>query len=232
MAQIIPFPGTAHALAPAIVAAATSYANEGGAPASPSFPIVRPIRKGVRIAKKPTDADEATALTARIAASYARKAEALAQTDPGSKEHRFALGMVGIDQKLPRNNLRCILSTLDEERDFDLRCAELEVLRAEHALESRRIDCLRVWEAVPWYESPTLKPLVDANNRLWEVYRARVSEMAETPARTYAQLERKRRLIGKCWLSGTGDWHGRLRSAVDEDEAWLAEHRPKRRRRV
>lgn len=113
MAQIIPFPGTAHAVAPAKIAAAVSHANEGGAPASPDFPIVRPIRKGVRIPKAPREEDLLTASFARLATSFAKKADDTELTDFGSQEHCTALHMTKIADKLPRNNLR-VFSTPDD----------------------------------------------------------------------------------------------------------------------
>jgi len=225
MAQIIQFPGTTAVATP--VAAPAPKPKETAA-----FPVVRHIRGWRRIPKKNRPEDEQTIIIARLARSYSDKAWALAQTEPNSDSHRMALHMAGIAEELPRNNLRCISSTLDEERDFDLRCAEVALLRAEHDLGNCRVDRLAVIENVPWWESATLKPLVEENNQRWDVYRARILELANTPARSHAHLNRKRCLIGHVWLKAEGEWYDQVRAGLAADESWLAEHRPKRSRRA
>ena len=229
-AQVIPFPGRGSIVVQEVAVAPTTAITEAEAKDPLAFPKVTKIRRWGRMRRAYHPNDQDTIMFARLARSWAEKAHALAQTEPDSEAHRLALHMVGIDHKLPRNNLRCIVSTLDEEKDFDLRCAELKIFRAEYELECWRIGRLRVLETAPWWESPTLKPLVNANNHQWSRYQDRVLDLAETPARTYHQLGRKRDIIGKTWLQAKGAWYDRLRSAVAADEAWLAEHRPKRRR--
>lgn len=192
---------------------------------------VVPIRPRVKLRKENRPEDVQTIMIAGLARSYAKSAYEAAQTVPDSKEHRHLLHMAGIDGKLPRANLVCIVSTLDERRDFDLRCVELEIAKIEHELATRRIDRLAIIEGVGWWESHALEPLVHENNERWERYRAVVLAFAGTPARTKQHLERKIRLIGGVWLKAEGEWYQRLRQGVAVDEAWLSENAPKPKKR-
>jgi hypothetical protein len=133
-------------------------------------------------------------------------------------------------ERLPRNSLRCLVSTLDEGRDFALRCADLEILRAEHALQARKIGRLRILEDGQETGSQMLEPLVDEIGRAWERIFAQTIEMAETPVRNCRHLELKRRLVGKIWLGASGERYDRMRAGIAADEAWLAERRPRRSR--
>ena len=224
MAQIISFPGGG----PAAPSQKAPAARARPMPPASAPSVVRPLRKGGRIPKKPRPEDLETADFARMANAFADKAYALAQIEPGGTEHRLMLHMAGIDRKIPRNNLRCIVSTLDAERDFDLRCAEVALLRAEHEVEERRRDQQRILGDPGDLEEES-RDRAEFWKR-WNAYRARVLELAGTPAHTWPQLERKRRIIGTCWLKASGDWYDQLRVGVAADEAWLAENRPKRRR--
>lgn len=206
---------------------ATTF-KQGGTSVLPTSAKVTPIRPRIKIPKRNSDTDEPTIAYAKLAAIYDGKAAA---AEPGSEEHRFAQHMANIRRKVPSCNLRLIHSTLDERRDFDLRCAEVEVAKAEHALEAKKIGVIdELSPELPWWECPIRKPLVDANNVRWDAYRARLLEMAETPARTRRQLDRKISLIGKQWLQCEGEFYQRMRDAVAADQAWLDENEPKRRR--
>lgn len=203
--------------------------QQGSGSTFPTLAKVTPIRPGIKIPKRNSDADQPTIAYVKLAGIYDEKAAA---ADPGSEEHRLAQHMATIRRKVPSCNLRLILSTLDERRDFDLRCAEVEVAKAEHALEAKKIGVIdELSPELPWWECPIRKPLVDANNLRWDAYRTRLLEMAETPARTRRQLDRKISLIGKQWLQCEGEFYQRMRDAVAADQAWLDEHQPISRRR-
>jgi hypothetical protein len=110
---------------------------------------VRAIRPGLKIAKKPTDEDELTAYHARVAKAFI----ADLGKDGGLTDAQRIATADHIAAQLPRANLRCIVSTLDERRDFDLRCVEVEIAHTEHLLEARRIDRLGILEGDPyWWE--------------------------------------------------------------------------------
>ena len=190
------------------------------------YPVVRPIRKGVRIRRTPRPEDATTIRMQQLAQHWRSEAERLGQAAPGSDDHRAAICVAFALAQLPRNSLKCLISTLDEERDFALRCAELEILRAEHALAARQIDRLRVLENQHWWDSPTLKPRVEANNLKWDLIMSTTVAMAETPVRNRRHLELKRRLIGKIWLGAEGPRYDRMRAGVAADVAWLDRHRP------
>lgn len=207
--------------------------HEPTAEAAATSDAVVPIRASVAIPARNRPEDGETVTFARLSASCAEQADRLAETEPDSEAHRLALHMVGIDRKLPRNNLRCVVSTLDEQRDFDLRVAEAEIAKAEHALGRAHINRISVLEGdANWWDSPTQRPLVEENNRRWDHYRVAVMIVADTPARTVHQLERKRRLIGNIWLKAEGEWYDRLRAGVARDEAWLAVNAPAKKRRA
>ena len=191
------------------------------------FPVVRAIRKGVRIRRKRRPEDETAIKTQRLAQFWRSEAMRLAQAAPGSDDHRAAVCAADALGQLPRNSLRCLVSTLDEERDFALRCADLEILRAEHALLARRIDRLRILDGDEYPDSSAIKPLVDENNRAWNRIITATIEMAETPVRNRRHLELKRHLIGRIWLGAEGAWYDRMRAGIAADIAWLDERCPK-----
>lgn len=223
MGQVIQFPTGAAQPAPSVIA------TKGAANAAPVFPVVRSIRPHGRIPRKNHQRDEGAILIAKMVQSFREKAEAAAN-DPTSAEYRVSIGMTAVASKLPVKNLRCICSTLDERKDFDLRCVEVEIAQARHQLASREADRVGVIEGEAWWQSATQSPMVNESNRLFDIYRDAVMQMAETPARTWIQFERKARLIGKCWLSAKGDWYDRLRTAIEADRAWLEANCPKKRR--
>jgi hypothetical protein len=70
---------------------------------------VRAIRPGVSIPAQREDDREAI-MFARLAQGYEDQAYKLAQSEPNSEAHRLSLHMAGISQKLPRNNLRVIVT--------------------------------------------------------------------------------------------------------------------------
>lgn len=190
------------------------------------YPVVRPIRKGIRIRKKPRPEDATTIRMQQLARHWRNEAERFDRVAPGSDDHRVAVRAAFALAQLPRNGLRCLISTLDEERDFELRCAELEIMRAEHALAAAQVDRLHILENQHWWDSPTLKPLVEGNNRKWELVTTTTIAMAETPVRNRRQLELKRRLIGRVWLGAEGERYDRMRAGVAADAQWLGTNRP------
>lgn len=77
----------------------------------------RAIRPGGAI-PQPSQQDEQTAAFARLAASFNEQAYQLAQTAPDSREHRLALHMATIANKLPRNNLRLLVRPLSPRKEW------------------------------------------------------------------------------------------------------------------
>lgn len=78
---------------------------------------VRAIRPGIAIPDQ-RDEDMKNVTLARLAASYREKAYQLAQTEPDSREHRLALHMAGIDEQLPRNNLRLHVTPVTPRQEW------------------------------------------------------------------------------------------------------------------
>ena len=203
-------------------------ANQGGASASPTN--VTPIRPKVKIAKANPERDLDCISMSRIARSMEAKSFALAQSEPDSESHRTALSLSVVGAKhLPRNNLRVIVSTLDLERDFELRCTEVKLARAEQMAAGARCDRLRVLHGS---RSDPVKVARAEYNQTFERYREQSLDLARSPARTRRHLEQKKALLGKVWLTAEGPWYDRLRAGVVADEAWLAANASTRRRRA
>lgn len=187
---------------------------------------VTPIRNGVRIRKENHANDERAIYFERLARRFEEKAAA---SEPDSEEHRLSLHMTAIRQKTPRYNLRCIHSTLDEKRDFQLRLAEAVEAHATARLSSAQAQtqaALHGWS----HSGPEWRAHVERYQDLWDRYRAAIMLLAHAPARTRAQLSQKLHTIGKAWLTATGEWYDELRAGVAADEAWLAENMPTKRR--
>lgn len=187
--------------------------------------VIRGIRKGIRIRRKQRAEDATTIRMQQLAQVWRHEATRLERIAPGSEEHRAAVNAAKALEQLPRHSLRCLTSTLDEERDFALRCADLKLLRAEHALKTCRIDRHRILEGGNGQDPTTLKPLTEETSRLRSRILAQTVEMAETPVRNRRHLELKRRLIGRIWLGASGEPFDRMRAAIADDEAWLKAHR-------
>ncbi len=111
MAQIIPFPGVALPGQPE--RQVQPHRRRKPKPVVAESSVVRHIRGRKRIPQKNRPEDEQTIMLARLARCYAEKAYALAQTEPNSENHRLALHMAGISEKLPRNNLRIFTTPED-----------------------------------------------------------------------------------------------------------------------
>lgn len=150
---------------------------------------------------------------------------AIAERGGGDGRTAQAVGLA-LQAKIPAGKLRCIHGTLDEQRDFDLRCAEVAIIKAEHDLQAARIARTRILDG-----EEAARTLYDENLLRWFTYRDRLLEMAQTPARSAVRLSRKKELIGKFWLRCEGEWYDQLRAGVAADEAWLAENAPKKRGR-
>lgn len=100
---------------------------------------VRAIRPGIQIPAQRDD-DRQFITVANMARSYAEKAYQLAQTEPDSENHRFALHMAGIAEKLPRNNLRVLVTPTTPRREwFEEALRRWRVAKAAYDLaQSRR----------------------------------------------------------------------------------------------
>ena len=104
-------------------------------------------------------------------------------------------------------------------------------MRAVHKIESLRVQRQTLLEGDAWWHSRTQRPIVKDANRRWDGYRELVQILARRPARSASQAERKRRFIGRVWLSAEGEWYDQLRAGVAADDAWLAKNFPKRTRK-
>jgi hypothetical protein len=125
-----------------------------------------------------------------------------------------------LERKLPCKQLRFIAGTLDEHRDFDLRLADLELAEAERAVFAAKISRTRILEG-----DEAANAMYPENDELFERYRARMLDMANTRVHTRADLRRKRSAIGEVWLRAAGPWYDQLRAAVAADETRLAPRR-------
>lgn len=193
---------------------------------------VTAIRKGVRVRKRNRPEDGAVvALRGRMLNSLAAVETSIgvgATRDGTMSQVELALA----EALLPTRNLRCIHSTLDERKDFQLRCAEAQLRKAEHALFAAKKELQRLVAGDAWWGSETYSYALSEIHKLWNKYRDSIQIVAATPARTEPQLKQKRELIGRLWLSAEGEWYDKLRAGVAADVEWLRENdKPERRRR-
>jgi hypothetical protein len=78
---------------------------------------VRAIRPGIAIPTS-TDDHRRAHQDAQIVAIWQKQAHDLAQTAPNSEAHLLALRMAGMDRKLPRNNLRLIVTPVTPRSEW------------------------------------------------------------------------------------------------------------------
>jgi len=178
---------------------------------------VVPIRKGFRIRPDAI----AQAKVASGAQLIRRAYDGLNQAQDEQTARQLAGLARAAERLLPRNNLRCIVSTLDEQQDFILRAVEVEVARSHYNHQIARSMRSRVIGG----EDVDTEPAFQA-------WRQAVMDLARQPARTREHLRRKKEIIGRIWLNAEGDWYDQLRACVAADEDWLEANRPSRKRRA
>jgi hypothetical protein len=200
MAHVIPFPGTV-LTAPAQPPQRAIKAKPEALPGK----VVK-IRRGVTMPKANRPEDSGAIAFARMAANFADRAYALAQTEPNSEDHRTALAMSGIADQLPRNNLR-IFSTPEDvvqglfaaRRRVDIANAErvLADLRGMQACDEGDDEAREHWAVIE----------AEAEARLWLEY----ERLIRIPATSSTQFEQLKR--GK-WRFGVGNVE------------WMRDHKP------
>lgn len=135
------------------------------------------------------------------------------------QENVTALAMsLAMERKMPCNQLRLIMGTKDERRDFEVRLQDVEIAGAER----QAADAKRIRTRILYGEDAVDRFVQD---EAWERYRQAVVDMANTPVFTQADLRRKRAAIGTVWLRAEGEWYDQLRAAVAADEARLTKRR-------
>lgn len=181
---------------------------------------VVPIRRGRKVARENRPEDQDTIHFQRLRQKMDEKGAE--ETQDSRTAHALAAALAS---RIPAFNLRCIAGTLDEKQDFEVRCAEVEIAKAEADLAHAQALRLKALDPDADHEADFYK-----SNILWQRYRDRLLELARTPVRSEGHLGRKKALIGRFWLRCEGDWYDGLRAGVAADEAWLAEYMPKKKR--
>jgi hypothetical protein len=209
MAQVIPFPGTVPRVAPQ-----PTRRPAKARPAAARGKVVK-IRHAMTMPKANRPEDSEAIAFARIADGFANQAYELAQTAPNSEDHRNALAMAAIADKLPRNNLRIFTTPEDvvqglwkAKRRVDIANAEaaLADLHRCDAIDDNDDDARTHWTA----------KLDEAEARLWLEY----ERLLRIPATSVTQHNQFKR--GK-WDRGVGvvDWMRKYKpelAAIMDDE--------------
>ncbi|WP_203309622.1 hypothetical protein [Sphingomonas beigongshangi] len=186
---------------------------------------VRAIRPGVAIPAQRNEDLEFVSV-ASVARSYAEKAYQLAQTEPNSKDHRFAEYMAGITEKLPRNNLRLLVTPITPRREwFDEALRKWRVAKAAHQLAQSRWNlayCLDRQDEGERHKAARLEcdqAEADLNRTIEDALR--------TPTVRKCDALTKQEMIGKREWAATyrPDWQ----AIVDEDLARYPAKAPKPR---
>lgn len=187
---------------------------------------IRAIRRGVAIPDQ-REEDLKNATLVRIAASYREKAYQLAQTEPDSDEHRLALHMAGIDDKLPRNNLRLHVTPVTPRQEwFGEAMRHWRVARDAKALAESR-DSLAYH--LDQQDGGSRRKTTMADLERAEAELRRVTEDAlRTPTTRKCDAARKQEMIGRReWASV---YRPEWQAMVDEDLARYPA--PKRRQKT
>lgn len=184
---------------------------------------VRAIRPGIAI---PTSTDEhkATYQDAMIAAIWQKQAHDLAQTAPNSDAHLLALRLAEMDRRLPRNNLRLIVTPVTPRSEWFTEAHH----RVHVATKERELADSR-WSLAYLLDKQDGGSRAEAANIERERTRAELDRAIEdalrTPTTRRCDAAAKQRMVGRReWAEKyRPDWQ----AMVDED---LARYTPKSRK--
>lgn len=152
------------------------------------------IRPGVAIPKQRPD-DLTNVVLARAAADWEARCNELAESQPGSADHRLARHMAGLSKQLPCNNLRLLVTPTVPRAQW---CAEawlnVRIAKAELDLaESRHSHAyhLDLWDQGT--RATHLRGEVDAKR---QAYDFAILDYLRTPATRKGEVGDKQKLIG------------------------------------
>lgn len=106
------------------------------------------------------------------------------------------------------------------QNDIGYCCLYAECLKADHAAERAKINLEEKERGIRyWWDGPQdIRDRVNANNHLWDIYRALLRHIAALPATTRSEAHQKRATIGKMWLSAGDGWSADLRAGCEADD--------------
>jgi hypothetical protein len=153
------------------------------------------IRPGIAIPDQ-RDEDDTARINAKITSSFLDKAYALAQIEPNSDAHRFALHMAAIDHKLPRNNLRLIVTpTAPREEWFQEAWRKVRIARAAvDLIESQHGLAAHLDRFDRGERATELRPEMEAKRA---AYNLAVLDCLRTPVTKKGEVARKQDIVGK-----------------------------------
>lgn len=176
---------------------------------------VRAIRPGVAIPVQRDD-DRQAIIHARLAQSYEEAAHRLAQTEPNSEAHRLSLHMATIGKKLPRNNLRLLVTpTMPRAEWFTAAWRKVQIARAAVELVQSQ------WSHAAHLDSFDQGSRAKALDQDLDDKRAALDlailDALRTPVTKKGDVLRKQEMIGRREWAATyrPDWQ----AIVDEDLA-------------
>lgn len=188
---------------------------------------VRAIRPNLPIPAQ-REEDLTCSMHARLAASWLEKAHQLAQTEPNSKDHRLALHMAGIAEKLPRNNLRVLVTPITPRQEwFDEAWRKWRVAKAAHDLAESRWSlayCLDQQDRGERHKTAQIE-----RDRTQADLNLAIEDTLRTPTVRKADALRKQDIIGKREWAQT--YRPAWQAMVDEDVARFP-NKPRKAREV
>lgn len=176
---------------------------------------VRAIRPGVSIPAQRED-DRQTITLARLAQSYEEAAYRRAQTEPNSEAHRLSLHMATIGTKLPRNNLRLLVTpTIPRAEWFTEAWRKVRIARAAvELIESQWSHAAHLDSFDQGGRTKALDAELDDKRTALDLA---ILDALRTPVTKKGDALRKQEMIGRREWAGTyrPDWQ----AIVDEDLA-------------
>lgn len=173
------------------------------------------IRPGISIPSQ-REEDLTNAMLSRMAKSYEEQAYELAQTQPNSKEHRLAIHMQQIGDKLPRNNLRLIVTpTMPRAEWFADAWRKVRIAQAAFSLiQSQRCYALHLDSYDQGGRGDALSVEYDDKRAALDLA---ILDALRTPVTKKGDVLRKQEMIGRReWAEKyRPDWQ----AIVDEDLA-------------
>lgn len=184
---------------------------------------VRAIRPGLSIPAQ-RDEDQACIMTAKLAADGAASAYRLAQTHPNTERHRLSEALARQDHKLPRNNLRLLVTPQQPKEEwFSLAYKDYCVAKGVRDLAEARFS--RAWCLDQWDSGDRAEALRGERDRAQTALDIVILDALRTPVTRKWEIGMKQQMVGK------RDWAEKYRpemqAIIDEEAARFA---PKSRR--
>ncbi|MBB4155305.1 hypothetical protein GGQ80_003225 [Sphingomonas jinjuensis] len=187
---------------------------------------VRAIRPGLSIPQQ-RDEDNACITTARLVSVFAASAHRLAQSAPNSEDHYVAEHMAGMGHKLPRNNLRLLVTPQQPKEEwFRLAYKDYCVAKGVRDLAEARFS--RAWCLDQWDKGDRAEALRSERDRAQAALDIVILDALRTPVTRKWDIAIKQQMVGK--REWAAKYRPEMQAIIDEEAARLAS-KPRRSRK-